>query len=249
MALSISVGRTTGMDIRERGRSDDGQAIFLDDRLYMQLLAFTECRDPSILVKTLSTSGIAGALYANLNDPNGIAILTMSRDPDTFLTTVRSLVQSPPFAELVPQPHYTMFGRTYAIGYESDLEEVLLHRPHRYICNTDWPWCIWYPLRRSGAFEQLTSEERRVILMEHGGIGAAFGRADHAHDIRLACHGLDSGDNDFVVGLLGKALYPLSAIIQRMRGTRQTSEYLDRIGPFFVGKALWQSHMPETSAT
>ena len=32
----------------------------------------------------------------------------------------------------------------------------------------------------------------------------SFGAADYAHDIRLACHGLDKDDNDFVVGLIGR---------------------------------------------
>ncbi len=36
--------------------------------------------------------------------------------------------------------------------------------------------------------------------MEHGGIGHAYGRAGYGTDIRLACHGLDKNDNDFVVG-------------------------------------------------
>ena len=39
----------------------------------------------------------------------------------------------------------------------------------------------------------------------------SFGAGDLAHDIRLACHGLDKDDNDFVIGLIGKELYPLSA--------------------------------------
>ena len=45
----------------------------------------------------------------------------------------------------------------------------------------------------------------------------------------------------FIVGLIGKDLYPLSAIVQTMRKTQQTSLYLERLGPFFVGRALWQS--------
>ncbi len=102
------------------------------------------------------------------------------------------------------------------------------------------PWAIWYPLRRAGSFEQLTAQEQRVILMEHGGIGHAFGRAGLGTDIRLACHGLGKKDNDFVVGLLGRDLHPLSVIVQRMRKTKQTSLHLDRLGPFFVGKAVWQ---------
>ena len=61
------------------------------------------------------------------------------------------------------------------------------------------------------------------------------------HDVRLACHGLDRDDNDFVIGLIGKALFPLSAVVQAMRKTQQTSLYLDRLGPFFVGRAVWQT--------
>jgi len=106
--------------------------------------------------------------------------------------------------------------------------------------NTAWPWAIWYPLRRRGAFMQLSADEQRKILMEHGSIGRSFGEADYAHDIRLACHGLDTNDNDFVIGLTGKQLYPLSAIVQAMRITVQTSQYIERLGPFFVGKAVWQ---------
>jgi len=66
----------------------------------------------------------------------------------------------------------------------------------------------------------------------------AFGAGDLAHDVRLACHGLDRADNDFVIGLIGKDLFPLSAVVQSMRKTQQTSLYLDRLGPFFVGRKL-----------
>ena len=45
----------------------------------------------------------------------------------------------------------------------------------------------------------------------------------------------------FVIGLLGKDLYPLSAIVQAMRKTQQTSLYLERLGPFLVGRAVWQA--------
>ncbi len=75
--------------------------------------------------------------------------------------------------------------------------------------------------------------------MEHGGIGRAFGRAGYGGDIRLAAYGLDKNDNDFVVGLIGPELYPLSAIVERMRKTIQTSQYLESLGPFFIGKALF----------
>jgi chlorite dismutase len=165
----------------------------------------------------------------------------VSQNPNDFLDSFRPVLHSEPFSALIPKPEYTMFGRTYSIGYEPDLAEALLRRPKRTVLNRDWPWAIWYPLRRSGRFEQLPADQQRSILAEHGTIGIAFGSADYAHDIRLACHGLDKADNDFVIGLIGKDLHPLSAIVQSMRKTQQTSLYLERLGPFFIGRAVWQA--------
>ena len=96
---------------------------------------------------------------------------------------------------------------------------------------------IWYPLRRAGSFEQLSAQEQNVILAEHGGIGRAFGRAHLGYDVRLACHGLDKNDNDFVIGLVGPELMPLSMIVQRMRKTKQTSLHLERLGPFLSARS------------
>ncbi len=134
-----------------------------------------------------------------------------------------------------------MLGRTYAIGYEQDLDDTLVERPRRRVLDPALEWAIWYPLRRAGSFEQLSRKEQDTMLMEHGGVGMAFGRAGLGYDIRLACHGLDRADNDFVVGLLGPELHPLSIIVQRMRKTRQTSLHLERLGPFFVGRVAWQT--------
>jgi chlorite dismutase len=167
----------------------------------------------------------------------------LTKDPNFFLDTMRPLLNSGPFESLTTKPEFTMLGRTYALGYEPDLAEAILHRPRRTVLNTEWPWAVWYPLRRNGRFAQLPPEEQRVILAEHGAIGMSYGAGDYAHDIRLACHGLDKSDNDFVIGLLGKALFPLSHIVQAMRKTQQTSLYLDRLGPFFVGRAVWQSEL------
>jgi chlorite dismutase len=118
---------------------------------------------------------------------------------------------------------------------------ALFDRPRRTVLNPDWRWAVWYPLRRNGQFARLPAEQQRVILAEHGEIGMRFGAADYAHDVRLACYGLDRDDNDFVIGLVGKDLFPLSAVVQAMRKTQQTSLYLDRLGPFFVGRVVWQS--------
>ena len=228
-------------DLAEKGGTKDGQPQRSNERLFMQLLAFGGCGDTRPLAETLARAGISGVLYEDVNDPRGIALLTFSRDPSLFVERVRLLLNAAPFASLVQKPHLTMFGRTYSLGYEPDLADVLLDRPRRTVLNREWRWAVWYPLRRSGRFAQLPAEEQRVILAEHGAIGMSFGTADYAHDIRLACHGLDKDDNDFVVGLIGKELFPLSAIVQAMRKTQQTALYLERLGPFFVGRAVWQS--------
>ncbi|MEZ4699854.1 MAG: chlorite dismutase family protein [Rhodothermales bacterium] len=240
MALDIAIPEKKGLNLSEKGKAADGTEIFSDRRLYMQLLAFSGCQHTHRIIETLEDSEIKGVLYEELNDPTGIGLLTFSEDPDYFVHVIRPLVQRHPFSDLAFKPEFTLFGRTYTIGYEADLDEVLLHRPIRHATHPDWPWAVWYPLRRSGMFERLSREEQRTILMEHGGIGMAYGRADAAHDIRLACHGLDVNDNDFIAGLMGKELYPLSMVVQHMRRTRQTSEFLEKLGPFFVGKAVWR---------
>lgn len=228
-------------DISEKGGVKGGQPQRSDERLFMQLLAFGGCTDPRALGAHLADAGVTGVVYEDLNDPRGVAVLALSRIPSFFLDVLRPALNSGPFAALAQKPEYTMFGRTYALGYEPDLGEVLFHRPTRTVLNPAWPWAVWYPLRRNGRFGQIPPDEQRVILAEHGAIGMSFGAADLAHDIRLACHGLDANDNDFVVGLIGKDLHPLSAVVQAMRKTQQTAFYLDRLGPFFVGRAVWQA--------
>ena len=228
-------------DLAEKGGNKNGEPQRSNDRLFMQLLVFGDCHDTHALATALGASGLTGALYEDINDPLGIGLLTLTQDPNDFVDRVRRLLSVEPFASLTQKPEYTMLGRTYSIGYEPDLQETLLQRPRRTVLNPDWRWAVWYPLRRSGRFANLPVEEQRVILAEHGAIGMSFGAGDLAHDIRLACHGLDTKDNDFVVGLVGKDLFPLSAIVQTMRKTQQTSLYLERLGPFFIGRAFWQS--------
>jgi chlorite dismutase len=228
-------------DISEKGGMKNGQPQRSDRRLFMQFLAFGGCMDSRAVADAVTRAGIGAVVYEDISDPRGVAILTFDEDPAFFLDRTRPLLNQPPFAGLTQKPEFTMFGRTYSLGYEPELADVLLERPRRTVLNPDWKWAVWYPLRRSGRFAQLPPDEQRVILAEHGAIGMSFGSADLAHDIRLACHGLDKGDNDFVIGLIGKDLFPLSAIVQTMRKTQQTSLYLERLGPFFVGRVIWQS--------
>ena len=227
-------------DLSEKGAVKDGVRQSLDRRLFVQLQVFSGCRDFAPQVKLIKESGVDAVVYADVNDPQGIALLTMSEDPEFFATTLRDLLNRDEFAGLEHKPEYTMLGRTYALGHERDLEDWLLKRPRRVATNPEWPWAVWYPLRRKGSFALLPPKEQGEILMEHGVIGRAFGEKDLGHDIRLTCFGLDRNDNDFVIALIGKDLHPLSALVQTMRGTKQTSTYIERMGPFFVGRAVWQ---------
>src|SRR5262245_3480113 len=177
-------------DLSEKGGMKNGQPQRSNERLFMQLLVYTGCRDLRGPADALSSAGVSGAVYADANDPLGIGILTVTTDPNFFVGTRRPLLNTGPFESLTFKPDFTMLGRTYALGYEPDLAEAILHRPRRTVLNTDWPWAVWYPLRRSGRFAQLPPEEQRVILAEHGAIGMSYGAGDFAHDIRLACYGL-----------------------------------------------------------
>lgn len=224
----------------ENGRSPDGDVISLNKRLFVQVMVFGSVTDTQVLIDALQANTIHGALYEDINDPQGVALAAFSDNPDYFLTTMRDFYNQSPFSELTPKPEYTMLGRTYSLGYETDLEDTLIKRPIRRLLDPKLEWVVYYPLRRAGSFEQLSAQEQRTVLMEHGGIGMAYGRAGLGHDLRLACHGLDKNDNDFVIGLIGPELTPLSMIVQRMRKTKQTSLHLEKLGPFFIGKVAWQ---------
>ena len=215
-----------------------------EPRLYCQLQAFGECLDESPLVDSLQASGLEGVLYRDLHDPRGVGLLLMAENPVLLITEARSLLVSKTFVSLRQKPALTMTGRTYSTGHERDKEDWLLAKPRRNALNPEFPWAIWYPLRRKSEFQLLSQEEQDKILQEHAAIGISYGRSGFAHDIRLACHGLDRNDNEFVIGLVGESLYPLSRIVQDMRKTQQTARYIESLGPFFVGKVFWQSHSP-----
>ena len=134
-----------------------------------------------------------------------------------------------------------MLGPTYATGHEPEREWTLLRRPIENVTNEAYPWHVWYPLRRKGSFSKLEPIDQSHILREHAALGIAYGQQELAHDVRLACHGIDAGDNEFVIGLVGRELHPLSHLVQAMRKTRQTSEFIEKMGPFFVGYVLGTS--------
>ena len=228
------------VDVSERAGHHTGKPQVLETRLFMQLLVF-DCaleRDPvqalDRIESELAARRVGAVLYEDVNAPRGIGVLTWTEDPAHFVTRVRPALTAAGEG-LALRPDHAMLGRTYATGYEPDLRFWLLERPVTTACNAQWPWAVWYPLRRSGAFNRLEGREQAAILKEHGAIGRAYGAQDLVHDIRLACFGLDVHDNDFVIGLCGKELQPLSHVVQAMRKTRQTAEFMAQMGPFFVG--------------
>ncbi len=234
-------------DIKEYGAPKQDGPQVSDKRLFFQLQVFTGCAHPEELSKALQKSSLESVLYLNVNDPRGVAVLAMSEDAGVFSGAFRDLLSREPFSSLKPCVEMTMFGRTYSSGREPDLEDWLLHKPRRNALNPDMKWAVWYPLRRKAEFELLPKDEQTKILYEHAKIGIGYGQAGFAHDIRLACHGLDKNDNEFVLGIVGPELYPLSRLVQDMRKTQQTGKYMQSMGPFFVGKVFYQTSIKSKS--
>lgn len=233
--------RPEPLDIREVGTPIDGEPQYSNRRLYFQLHVFEECHIPTLIMETLEKGSLNAVLYDDLNHPTGIGVLFTGEDPAVLITETRSLLQNAQeTSDLVYRPEMTMTGRTYSSGREPNLEEWLINKPRKNVLNPDFPWAIWYPLKRKPEFYQLDPRERGKILGEHAMLGRSYAAGGYASDIRLACFGLDTNDNEFVIGLVGQELYPLSRLIQDMRKTEQTAKYIESLGPFFVGKVLKQ---------
>ena len=238
------------VDVWERTKGHTGPAQAMNRRLFMQLYVL-ECpagESPTTAIDRLSEAlteqDASAVIYEDANNPHAIGVMSWSEDPADFLKKVRPAFSRVASSRLTMKPDFTMLGRSYSTGYEPDLEYWLIHRPIETVTNPEWPWAVWYPLRRSGAFARLPAPEQGAILREHAEIGKAYGNQDLAHDVRLACHGLDAKDNEFVIGLIGKELHPLSHVVQSMRKTRQTSEFIVQMGPFFVGYSVFR-HVAE----
>ena len=232
------------IDVNEYGGKKEGERQQMNRRLFMQLLVFDVPTDENVektaagVWELLRQENISGVLYADTASPRGLGLLTWSEGPEHFVQRVRPLFSREPLVSVKLRDRFSMLGRTYATGHEPDLAFVLLRRPIENVLQSDSPWHVWYPLRRNGAYSQLEPKEQSGIMREHASIGFAYGQAELAHDVRLACHGLDGADNEFVIGLVGRELHPLSHLVQSMRKTRQTSEFIAQMGPFFVGYVL-----------
>ena len=220
----------------EIGGEVDGERIFLDRRVYIQFAAYTGCLSTEELVGEIAAASIPCVIYEDVNDPTGIGLAVTFEKPYRFLTELRDFLQNSLFAKLERRHELTMFGRTYAIGYEKDLHETLLRKPIGRLTDESLQWAIWYPLRRKGGYEALTAKEQHDVQIEHMQAGRSFATDTGIKDIRLASFGMTAADDDFVVALLGPDLHPLSQAVQLMRKSKQTSLHLQRLGPFFTGR-------------
>ncbi len=227
-------------DLRDFGMPVGGVPQATDDRLFMQLQVFTGITDREAVVHACQIARLEGVVYADLNDPRGVGVLLWDRDPLALSSKASAAFGLEPFEEGELRPEFTMLGRTYGFGREDDVNYWLTRRPIEAATFPNRPWAVWYPLRRSGAFYRLPKDEQADMLREHGIIGHNFGSAGYAADIRLECFGMDPSDNEFVLGLLSPRLDWLSKLVKKMRDTRQTGEFMDSLGPFFVGHTLYQ---------
>src|SRR5262249_57542599 len=117
----VSASDTTKIDVQEHGA--DRQTS--ERRLFMQLSAFGGCLDAKPLQRALESSRIEATLYQDLNDPRGVAVVSMSEDPIFFVSALREVLNAEPFAGLTKKPELTMFGPTYPSAFHTDLAHSL----------------------------------------------------------------------------------------------------------------------------
>src|SRR5690242_15024294 len=100
MAHSGSSERPS-VDVRERGAERNGAPQTLDRRLFMQLLVYECDGRPQPLIDALGAALVKhkmpSVIYEDVNDPNGIGLLSWCVDPTEFTSKLR-----PAFAELTP---------------------------------------------------------------------------------------------------------------------------------------------------
>src|SRR3982751_4868093 len=87
--------------VREQGgRGADGERVVADRRLFMQFLAFGGAPDSAALVRALEDAGVPGVLYEDVNDPQGVGLLTFAEQPEALLTELRPFLRESPFGGL-----------------------------------------------------------------------------------------------------------------------------------------------------
>jgi len=78
MAEQTARGRIDTPDLSERGGLKDGVPQRSNHRLFMQLLAFGGCADTAAAAASVKINGLTTVVYEDVNDPAGIAILSVT---------------------------------------------------------------------------------------------------------------------------------------------------------------------------
>jgi chlorite dismutase len=212
-----------------------------ENTLFLQLQVFDiePAAGPRAMVSALSRrlreKRIDGVIYGDANDHRGIGLLTWANDPADILDNVHALLGGKRFAALTPRPGWAMFGRVTGDDTESTTETLL---------RADQRWGVWYPVRNKPEWGSLDEAARSAVHREHGAIAKSFIDEDKVAYVRLSCHGLDPEDNDHIFGLTAGSLADISLLQEAMRGTSQVSTYVDKMGPVFVGRKVWQNPEP-----
>ena len=75
-------------DVAEHGRTAEGEPTSLDRRLFMQLHAFSGAGDSAAAGGgALGRRTSKASLYEDVNDPAGVALLTLAEDPSSSSPT------------------------------------------------------------------------------------------------------------------------------------------------------------------
>ena len=251
--VAMHMPQVPSPELREVGAPNGEERQYMSKRLYMQLRVLdidmkqiSKSFDDFVETVKKLFAKIPCVLYKDSSSSNSIGLLVWSEDPSLFTDEVsRALTHSSIAGKFSERPGWTMFGKTYSNGHEKDLNEYLFKKPIRTVMHDNWEWALWYPLRRRGPFYIQPPADQCRMLLHHAAIGKAFSDVGAAHDVRLKCFGMDALDNEYVVGIIGDDLHGLSRVVEEMRKTRHTAEFLESLGPFFVGKKIWSNNPQE----
>src|SRR5689334_9734696 len=104
------------IDVTERGAPVNGQPQTMDRRLFMQLLVCEAERELGIadatknLKAALERRKASCVVYADVNNPFGLGILSWSEDAGDFVSKIRPVFQEPELHGLRLRHDFTMLG-------------------------------------------------------------------------------------------------------------------------------------------
>ena len=113
------------IDLSEKGRGPEGKPVSLDRRLFMQFMAFRNA-NLEFLTGEFERVSAQAVIYQDLNDAKGIGVMVYCEDPGYIVDQIHPILNHERLGEMEYREEFTMIGRTYSIGYEADLEDVLI---------------------------------------------------------------------------------------------------------------------------